>query len=176
MGSNDRLLLSENPDVAIDFGVTELVVVEIPQSRGHLILSLVVEKDMECSRIVIDLKLGAHWLLDSSKEAAHKDDVIDRISIELADVIGTWLRIHDHAHRHGCEHFGFAWLVATTHAAPATSTAVGCRAIGRCRLIVSVSGSLICVEKALGCSVCKHRYLQFCGLWFLCSLCLLEVQ
>ena len=64
-GTDDCLLFLEDPDVAVDFCVAKLVIVEVPERCWNLVLTLVVEENVECSRVVVDLELGAHRLFDS---------------------------------------------------------------------------------------------------------------
>lgn len=99
MRPNDRLFLFEDANVSIHFSVAELIVVEVAQRGRHLVFSLVVEKDMESTCIVINLKLSAHGFLYASQQSADQDDVVDGVAVELANVVRSRLTIHNHPYR-----------------------------------------------------------------------------
>ena len=69
VGTHNSFLFFENSNVAIDLGIAELIIAEIPQSSWHLILTLVVEQNMECPCVVIDFELRSHRFLNTSKES-----------------------------------------------------------------------------------------------------------
>ena len=136
--AHDRLLLLKDTDVTVDLSIAELLVIEVAQGRGHLILALMVEQDVERTSIVIDLKLGAHWLLNTAQEATNQDNVVNRVAVKLADIIGPRLRIHDHTDGHRRENLRLTDL--TTLAAHATSPLASCPITGsiwRHRLLVA---------------------------------------
>lgn len=60
------LLLFKHPNVPIYLGIAELLILKVSQSCGHLVLALVIEEDVESTRVVIDLKLGPHGLINLS--------------------------------------------------------------------------------------------------------------
>jgi len=111
MSAHYGLLFFENPDIAVDLCVAELIVVEVPQSRWYLVLSLVVEQHEEGASVVIDLELRPHRLLHSSNQPASQNYVVDRFTFELANIVRSRLSVHDHAHSDWSENFGFSWLL-----------------------------------------------------------------
>ena len=123
MGTHNSFLFFENSNVAIDLSIAELIIAEIPQSSWHLIFTLVVKQNMECPCVVIDFKLCSHGFFYTSKESTDQDDVIDGVTVELANVIRPRLRIHNHSNCDRSEHFRFAWLISTEtlSATPVTS-------------------------------------------------------
>ena len=64
--SNDGFLFFENPYVPIYLCVAKLFVIEVSQSRWHLVLAFMIEEYIKCPCIIINFKLSAHWLLYSS--------------------------------------------------------------------------------------------------------------
>ena len=87
MRTNYCFLFFENPDVAIDLYVSELLIVKAPQCSGDLVLSLVIEEHIVSVSVVIDLKLGPHWLFKPSQEPSHNNHIIDWLSIEFTHII-----------------------------------------------------------------------------------------
>ena len=105
MRAYDGLFFFEDPNVSVDFGIAKLVVIEIAEGSRDLILTLMVKEDMESACVVIDLELGSHGLLDSTQQAADEDDVVNGVAVKLANVVGPWLRIHNHSDRDWGEYF-----------------------------------------------------------------------
>ena len=67
VGANDSFLFFEDTDSSIDLDVTELLVVEVSEGGRHLVLAFMVKEDVESTRIIVDFKLGAHWLFYSTE-------------------------------------------------------------------------------------------------------------
>lgn len=111
VSAHNSLLFFEDPDVAVDLSVAELVVVEVPQRSWYLVLALVVEKYKEGASVVIDLKLSPHRLFYSSDEPARQYYVVYGLTFKLADIIRSRLGVHDHAHCDWSKNFGFSWLL-----------------------------------------------------------------
>ena len=65
VGSNDGLLLLEDPDVSINFHISKLLVLEISESSRNLILTLVIKQDVEGASVIIYFKLSPHRLFYS---------------------------------------------------------------------------------------------------------------
>ncbi len=111
MRTHYGLILLEHSDVSIELGIAELFIIEILERQGNLVFRLMVEDDKVSARVVIDLELGPHGFLDLLQEAAHQDDVVDRVPIELADVVRPRLGLYDHLDGHGGEDLGFLEVV-----------------------------------------------------------------
>ena len=150
--ADDSLLFFEDSDVTVHFSVAELIIIEVPQRCRHLVLALVVEDDVERASVVIDFELSAHRFLNSTKKSAHKDDVIDRISIKLANVIWARLRVHDHSHCNWREDLLLPRLHA--HVSPATLVSI-CAWSGWRHLL-----TLIHIKESL-CLICEHSNLFY---------------
>ncbi len=71
-----RLLILEHSYVSIYFDVCKLFIVKVPQGSRYLIFSLVIEKDIVCMSVIIDLELSAHRFFKPSKQSANYDHVI----------------------------------------------------------------------------------------------------
>ena len=108
----DSLLLFKDPDISINFHVCKLLVMEVPERSGDLIFSFVIEEDVKCSSVVVDLKLGSHRLLYSSENSSAKDDIVDWISIIFANIIRSRLRVCNHFNCYRSEHFGLSSLLS----------------------------------------------------------------
>ena len=89
--AHDSLLFLEDADVAVDLCVAKLVIVEVPKCCRYLVLALMVEEHVERARVIVDFELCAHRLLDPAEQSACQDDVVDGISVELADVVRSGL-------------------------------------------------------------------------------------
>ena len=100
----DGLLFLKNTDVPVDLGIAELVVVEVAEGCRDLVLAFVVEQNVESACDVINLELSPHGLLNAAQETANQDDVVYGVAVKLANVVRTWLRVHDHADSHRCKH------------------------------------------------------------------------
>ena len=111
MGTNNSLFLFKNSDVAVYLRVAELIVLEVPQCGRDLVFAFMVEQNKEGTGVVIDLKLGPHRLLYSSDQATSKNNVVDGVSFKLADVVRTWLGIHNHSYSDRCKNFGLSLLL-----------------------------------------------------------------
>jgi len=70
MRSNNSLLFLEHTDVTVHFDVGKLLIAEITQSGWHLVLTLVVEQNVESTGIIVYFKLGTHGLFYTSEDAA----------------------------------------------------------------------------------------------------------
>ena len=70
-----------------------------------------VKQYKKSASIIVDFKLSAHRLLNSSDKSACQDDVIYRITVELANIIRPRLGIHYHSYSDRSKHLGFPWLV-----------------------------------------------------------------
>lgn len=151
MSPYDSLFLLEDPNITIYFCITELVVIEVTQGRGHLILSLMVEKNMKGACVIVNLELGSHWLVHSSQESANQDNVINGISVKLANVIGSWLRIHNHPNGDGRKNFRSPGI----HASSGTFRCTAHGLVLRIRILWPL---LVNVEKALCIAVGKHTH------------------
>lgn len=92
----NRFFFFKYANVAVHFSVTKLVILEVPQCCWNLVFPFVVKQDEESSRVVIDLKLGTHWLLDTAYEPTCQDDIVYGVTFEFADIIWTRLSIHHH--------------------------------------------------------------------------------
>ena len=186
VGANYRLLFLKYSNIAVDFGVTELLIIKVAQRGWHLILTLMVEKNVESACVVIDLELGSHWFFHSSEKPAYQNNIVDRVAIELTYIIRSRLGIHYHSHSDRREYFLPARFLlhsssshantstyahtsthpathvvhAATHAAShaRSSTSKGCGTTGSHRLVlISVLWPLIHIEESLRLSVCKHN-------------------
>lgn len=142
MSAYDCFLLLEDPNVAVYLGVAKLFIAEVPQRSGNLVFTFMVEKNEESPCVVIDLELRAHRLLNTADQAASQDDVVDRFTFELTDVVGSWLGIHDHADCDRREYFGFTGLVVL---APLLATVLLLASAITTPLVVA---ELLWVEKA----------------------------
>ena len=152
MRSHNSLLLLEDPNVSIYLCIAELVIIEVTQGRGHLILSLMVEKNMKGACVVVNFELSSHGLVHSPQKSAYQDNVINRISVKLANVIGSRLRIHNHPNSDGREDL----RSPGNHASPGTFR---CTTHGLVLLRIRVLWPLLVnVEKALCIAVGKHTH------------------
>ena len=137
VSAHDSFFLLENTDITINLGVAKLIVVKIAKSSGHLVLAFVVKKHMECTCVIVYFELRPHRLLHSSQQAAHEDDVIYRVAIELANIVRARLRIHNHTNSDGGED-----LRATRFLPSTTSTGTACTTkawpIGGCSLLCTL--------------------------------------
>ena len=111
VGSNDGLLLLEDPDVSINFHISKLLVLEISESSRNLILTLVIKQDVEGTSVIIYFKLSPHRLFYSPENSTTKNDVIYRISIIFTNIIWSGLRIGYHFYCDRGEYFGFTSLL-----------------------------------------------------------------
>lgn len=116
VSTHDGFLLLEDSDIAIDLDICKLLVLKVPQGSWNLVLSLMVEENVECARVIVDLKLSPHGLLYSSQNPAAEDDVVDGVTVILAHIIGSWLSIRDHFHCDGCEDLGLSPLLSRLEA------------------------------------------------------------
>lgn len=112
MRANDCLLLLKDSDGPIDLHIHETLIVEIFESHWNLVFSLLVEDNLEYTSVVRNLEECAHGLLLFADHAAHDNDLIDLISIDLADVIGLRLGLLDHFKGDGSEDAVFPPLPA----------------------------------------------------------------
>lgn len=53
----------------------DLLVVEVLESNGHLVFSLLVEDNLEAASVIVDFKEGAHGLLLFGGDTANNDDL-----------------------------------------------------------------------------------------------------
>lgn len=67
MHSDYCFLFFKNSDVAIYLDVVKLLIMEIPQCYRNLMLSLVIEYDMKCACVIIDLECCPHRFFHSFK-------------------------------------------------------------------------------------------------------------
>jgi len=74
-----------------------LLVLEVLESKGDLVLSLLVEDDIEASRVVVDLEHCAHRLLFLSNDAANDND-LQQWSEKVSNYHGIGLSTESHAH------------------------------------------------------------------------------
>ena len=123
---NDCFLFFENSYVSIYLCVAKLFVIKVPQSCWHLILAFMIEEYIKCACIIVNFKLSAHWLLYSSQQPASEDDIVDWVTIELAYIVRSWLRIHYHPHGNWCEHFLLSRSVTTPTLTVKASLRVRC--------------------------------------------------
>lgn len=123
VGAYDCFLLLKNTDIAINFCIAELVVLEVPESSGNLVFPFVIEQDKESTRVVVYLELGAHRLLDSSNQATGQDDVIDWVPFKLTDIVRAGLCVHYHSYGDRSEHLRLPWFVILL-IAPLTAASV----------------------------------------------------
>lgn len=87
MSSHDGLLLFKDADVTVDLNVSELLVAEIFERGGHLVLTFMIEEHVECARVVVYFKLCAHRLFYTTQYATDEDDIVDGVAVVLAHVI-----------------------------------------------------------------------------------------
>ena len=102
---DNRLLILENSDVSVDLYIGELLVVEVSEGGGHLILALVIEEDIIGMGVIINLELGPHGLLKAPQKPTDHNHIVHRLPIELADVIRPGLGLKDHFQSHWSENF-----------------------------------------------------------------------
>ena len=88
----------ENTDVAVDFRVAKLVVLEVSQSSWNLVLALMIKENEERACVVVNLELSSHWLFNSPDQAACQYYVVDGVSFKLTNIIWTWLCVHYHSY------------------------------------------------------------------------------
>ena len=98
-------------NITVNFSIAKLVILEIPQGLGNLILTFVIEKNKKSSCVVIDLKLSAHGLFYSPDKSAGQDNIVDWVTIELTHIIRSRSGIHNHSYSNWCEHFSFFLLI-----------------------------------------------------------------
>ena len=91
MGSNNGLLLLEDPDISINFHISKLLVLEISESCGNLVLTLVIKQDVEGASIIVNFKLSPHRFFYSPQNSTTKNNVIYRISIIFTNIIWSGL-------------------------------------------------------------------------------------
>lgn len=102
---DDRFLILEHSDVSVDLYIGELVVVEVSEGGGHLILALVIEEDVIGMGVIINLELSPHGLLKAPQKPTDHNHIIHWFPIELADVIRPGLGLKDHFQSHRSEDF-----------------------------------------------------------------------
>jgi len=156
VSAHDSLLLLEHTDVAVYLSIAELVVLKVSQRRRYLVLALVVEKHVEGSRVIINLELCPHRLLYSSKQASAEDDVVNWISVELTNVVRTWLRVHHHANCHRSEYFGLSDLSLRITAHSASVLVIMTWASGRPTASRRPLIIVLLIVESCWCVVCKH--------------------
>lgn len=66
----DCLLLLEYPNVSIHFDVGKLFIVKISEGGWNLIFALMIEKDVKCAGIIVELELSPHWLFYPPQNSA----------------------------------------------------------------------------------------------------------
>jgi len=96
VGAYDSLLLFKHSDRSVDLNVHEALVVEILQGDRHLVFSLLVEDDFEAASVIVDFKEGTHGLLLLSGHTAHNNDLVDGVTIDLADIVRSGLSLLNH--------------------------------------------------------------------------------
>lgn len=101
VGPNNRFLFFKHSDRSVDLHVHKVLVIEILESNRHLILSLLVEDDLKRARVIVDFKESAHGLLLLGSDAANDDDLVDRVAIDLTDVVRARRCLLDHLERDG---------------------------------------------------------------------------
>lgn len=121
VGAYDSLLLFKHSDRSIDFDVHEALVVEVLQGDRHLVFSLLVEDYFKAASVIVDFKEGTHGLLLLSGHTAHNNDLIDGVTVDLTDIVGSGLCLLNHLQRHGCKD---AVLSALLPAKVSTSLAI----------------------------------------------------
>ena len=75
MSAYDCLLLLEYPNRTIHLHIQELVVIEILQGGGYLVLPLLIEYHLERLSGIVDFKQGAHRLLLLPDDPAYDNDL-----------------------------------------------------------------------------------------------------
>lgn len=96
--ANYSFFFFENTDVAVDFRVAKLVVLEVSQSSWNLVLALMIKENEERACVVVNLELSSHWLFNSPDQAACQYYVVDGVSFKLTNIIWTWLCVHYHSY------------------------------------------------------------------------------
>ena len=64
MSAHDSLLLLEYTNISIHFNVRKLFIVKISEGGWNLIFALMIEENVECAGIIVELELSPHWLFD----------------------------------------------------------------------------------------------------------------
>jgi hypothetical protein len=110
MGSDDRLLFLEDPNVSVDLSVDELLVLELLKSSGDLILALVIEHHVIATGRIIDLKLGTHRFLYPTQQPPSNYHISNRVpALELANIVRPGLGMLNHLKGNWSEHLGPLW-------------------------------------------------------------------
>jgi hypothetical protein len=109
--------------------VIHILVVEVLESDGDLMLTLLVEYDLCIASVIIHFKDSPHWFFNSLHNHAHEHNlyhnqilvlnisniayIIDCFSVYLADIVWSGLSICHHLQCHGDEYsvFGLSLVV-----------------------------------------------------------------
>lgn len=98
VSTDDGFLLLEHSDSSVHLDIHQLLIVKVLQSDWNLVLTLLVEDDLERSGVVVDLEAGAHSLLNLVGNTSDNDDIINSFTLDFADIIWSWLGFLDHLH------------------------------------------------------------------------------
>jgi len=96
MRTDNGLLFLEYSDIAINFNIGELLVLEVLERSGNLVFALMIEQNVECACVIVDFELSSHWFFDTAQDASAENDIVDGISVIFAHIIWSWLSICDH--------------------------------------------------------------------------------
>lgn len=93
---HNRLLFLIHADSSEHLCVHELAVIKVSQGRRQLTLLLLIENDLRCASIIVDLKDDSHLLLAAGDHSSDNDDLNFNIKRErpyLADLLAIDLKV-----------------------------------------------------------------------------------
>lgn len=80
VGSHDGLFFLVHTDGTENFGVHELMIIKIPQSKRKLSLVSLIENYLGCASVIVDLKNDPHLIVYARYDSPDNDDLFENKS------------------------------------------------------------------------------------------------